>query len=79
MNMPGFTWMYILQAASLSELGRKDEARSVIADLVSQYPDFPANAREAIANYIYESDLVDRMMVSLENAGLFEESILSDP
>jgi TolB-like protein/cytochrome c-type biogenesis protein CcmH/NrfG len=68
-NMPGYFHTHALRAAALGQLGRREEARKAVQDLLALRPDFAAAARQEYAKW-YDSELVEQMIEGLRKAGL---------
>ena len=69
-KLPGLAWDPLIRAAALQRLGRSDEARRVIDELVDRHPDFAASAREYIGRFVFEPELVQEICDALIEAGL---------
>ena len=68
-NMPGYFHEHAALAASLGQLGRHEEARKAIQDLLALRPDFAAAARQEYAKW-YNSEDIERLIDGLRKAGL---------
>jgi TolB-like protein/Tfp pilus assembly protein PilF len=68
-NMPGYFHTHALRAATLGQLGRREEARKAVQDLLALRPDFAAAARQEYAKW-YDSELVEQLIDGLRKAGL---------
>jgi adenylate cyclase len=68
-NMPGYFHVPALQAGALGQLGRREEARKAVQDLLVLRPDFAATARQEYTKW-YDSDNVEHMIEGLRKAGL---------
>ncbi len=68
-NMPGYFHTHALRAAALGQLGRREEARKAVQDLLALRPDFAAAARREYAKW-YDSELIDQLIDGLRKAGL---------
>ncbi len=68
-NMPNYFHFPAMRAAALGQLGRHDEARKALQDLLALRPDFAAAARQEYAKW-YDSALVEHMIDGLRKAGL---------
>ncbi len=58
------------RASCLGHLGRKEEARAEVAELLAIKPDFARRGRTLIGRIIKFPDLLDRIVEGLEKAGL---------
>jgi TolB-like protein len=65
-DMPGLLWDPVERAAALGQLGRIDEGRKAIHELLALYPDFFTNPRRYLNCYIMFDDLVDDVLEGLE-------------
>jgi TolB-like protein len=68
-NMPGYFHTHALRAAALGQLGRREEARKAVQDVLALRPDFAAAARREYAKW-YDSELIDQLIDGLRKAGL---------
>lgn len=68
-NMPNYFHIPALRAASLGELGQREEARKAVQDLLALRPDFAAAARQEYAKW-YDSELIEQLIDGLRKAGL---------
>ncbi len=69
-KMPGLAWDPLIRAAALQRLGRTEEAKQVVTELVEQHPDFAPSAREYISRFVFEKELVTDIHDALAEAGL---------
>ena len=69
MNMPGFYHAHAARAAALGQLGRSEEARKALQDLLTLRPSFAAEARREYSKW-YGSEQVEHMLDGLRKAGL---------
>ena len=67
---PAFFWRFLMQACSLGHLGRIDEARAQVSELLRARPSFPARGRFLIGCFIKPDDLRERVVEGLRKAGL---------
>ena len=67
---PAFFWRFLMQACSLGHLGRIDEARAQVSELLRAKPTFPARGRFLIGCFIKPDDLRERVVEGLRKAGL---------
>jgi len=68
-NMPGYFHVPAIQAAALGQLGRQDEARKALQDLLALRPDFPAVIRQEYAKW-YETEQIEQVVDGLRKAGM---------
>ncbi len=68
-NMPGYFHTHALCAAALGQLGRQDDARKALQDLLALRPDFAATARQEYAKW-YDPELIEQIVDGLRKAGL---------
>ena len=68
-NMPGYYHTHALIAAALGQLGRQEDARKALQDLLALRPDFAATARQEYAKW-YSSELIEQLIDGLRKAGL---------
>ncbi len=59
-----------MKAATLGLLGRIDEGKEAIEDLLKLKPDFTNRGRVLIKHYIKFDDILDRMLEGLSKVGL---------
>ena len=69
-NYPEMFWDPVMRAASLGHMGRQNEAKSAVNQLLELEPDFPAKGRWLISRYVKVDDLVDKIIEGLQKAGL---------
>ena len=69
-DIPGLFWGPMLRAATLGQLERKSDAEKHISDLKILKPDFESKARYLISRFVKEEDLVEKIIVGLQKAGL---------
>jgi predicted RNA polymerase sigma factor len=74
-NMPSYFHTHAMRAAALGQLGRRDEAKKAVQDLLALRPDFAAAARQEYAKW-YDAELIEQLVDGLRKAGL---EILDDP
>jgi tetratricopeptide (TPR) repeat protein len=65
-----FFWRPLMRACCLGHLGRVDEARLEVAELLRRKPDFVSRGRILIERYIKLPELFDRVVDGLAKAGL---------
>ena len=68
-NMPNYYHVPALCAAALGQLGRREEARQAVHDLLALRPDFAVAARREYAKW-YDSGLIEQIIDGLRKAGL---------
>jgi TolB-like protein len=68
-NMPNYYHVPALRAAALGQLGRREEARQAVHDLLALRPDFAVAARREYAKW-YDSELIEQIIDGLRKAGL---------
>lgn len=73
-NMPDLLWDPIERAAALGQLGRLDDGRNAIQELLALYPDFFQDPRRYLNCYIIRDDLVDEVLNGLEKIGYSDSS-----
>lgn len=66
MNMPGLLWDPVERAAALGKLGRYDEGRKAVRELLNLYPAFFDNARRYLEMFIIDDELLDDVIDGLE-------------
>ena len=69
-NYPELFWDPLMRAVSLGQLGRLDEARSAIDELLKLEPDFARQGRRLISCYVKVDDLIHRIIEGLNKVGL---------
>jgi TolB-like protein len=68
-NMPGYFHVPAIQAAAFGQLGRHEEARKALQDLLALRPDFAATARHEYGKW-YDDEHVEQVLDGLRKAGL---------
>jgi tetratricopeptide (TPR) repeat protein len=68
-NMPNYFHTHAMRSAALGQLGRREEARKALQDLLALRPDFAAAARQEYAKW-YDSELIEQLIDGLRKAGL---------
>ncbi|HLW88718.1 MAG TPA: protein kinase [Terriglobales bacterium] len=68
-NMPTYYHTHALRAAALGQLGRREDARKALQDLLALRPDFAASARQEYAKW-YSAELIEQLIDGLRKAGL---------
>jgi len=69
-NMPDLFWLPLIRAAALGRLGRTQEAKMAIAELVRLKPDIVSRCRELIGRLVKIEDLINKLHKGLQEAGL---------
>jgi len=69
-NHPGLFWDPMMRAASLGQMGREQEARTAVDQLLKLEPDFAGQARQLISHYVKVDDLIDKIIEGLQKVGL---------
>jgi adenylate cyclase len=69
-NYPELYWDPIMRAAALGRLGRQNEAKTAVGQLLELEPDFATRGRWLISRYVKVGDLVDTIIEGLRKAGL---------
>ena len=59
-----------MRAAALGQLGRQNEAKTAVGQLLKLEPDFATRGRWLISRYVKVDDLVDTIIEGLRKAGL---------
>ncbi|HMB77771.1 MAG TPA: tetratricopeptide repeat protein [Kiloniellaceae bacterium] len=69
-EMPQFFWVPLLRAATLGQLGRRDEAAAEVQALLALKPDFQQEGRRFMRIWQMPPTLVAQILEGLERAGL---------
>ena len=69
-NFPELYWDPLMRAAALGRLGRQNEAKTAVGQLLELEPDFATRGRWLISRYVKVDDLVDTIIEGLQKAGL---------
>jgi adenylate cyclase len=67
---PTFFVRAMMRASCLGHLGRLEEARMEVGELLAKKPDFPARGRTLIGRLVKFPELLERVVEGLEKAGL---------
>jgi adenylate cyclase len=67
---PVFFWRSLMRACALGHLGRREDARAELDELVARKPDFPSRGRTLIGRFVKLPDLMERVVEGLQKAGL---------
>jgi adenylate cyclase len=70
LRRPALFWYPLAKAAALGHLGRYEEGKQFLENLLKLKPDFPSRGRTLIRHYIKFEDLVERVIDGLRKAGL---------
>jgi hypothetical protein len=66
----GFFWRSLMRACCLGRLGRLEEARSEVAELLRTKPDFARRGRALTGRLLKHPELQERVADGLAKAGL---------
>ena len=66
----GFFWEPLARAATLGQMGRDDEARQSVKELLTLKPDFPERGKILIGHFVKFPDIAEKIFEGLEKAGL---------
>jgi tetratricopeptide (TPR) repeat protein len=66
----GFFWRSLMRSCCLGHLGRLEEARAEVADLLRKKPDFAGRGRTLIGRLIKSPGLLEQIADGLKTAGL---------
>ena len=69
-NYPELFWDPVMRAAALSQLGKRDEAKTAIDQLLELEPDFATRGRWMMSRYVKVEALIDSIIEGLRKAGL---------
>jgi adenylate cyclase len=69
-NFPDLYLDPLMRAVTLRRLGKQDEARTAVGQLLKLVPDFATRGRWLVSRYVKVDDLVDRILADLKKAGL---------
>jgi adenylate cyclase len=67
---PAFFLRALMRASSLGHLGRREEARVEVAELLAKKPEFPRRGRILIGRHVKFPDLLETIVDGLMKAGL---------
>jgi len=73
-NFPGLFLDPILRAAALGQMGKHEEGRAALGELLKLVPDFSSQGRQLICRYVKVDDLADAIMEGLRKAGLSDNA-----
>lgn len=71
MQIPNLYWVPLIQATTLAQLGRREEARIAYADLLKLKPNFPHRARELMRPGVFLDETKDMLLLGFYLAGLY--------
>jgi adenylate cyclase len=71
-NYPDLFWDPLVRAAALGRLGRQNEAKAAVSQLLMLEPDFATRGRLLISRYVKVDDLVDTIIEGVRKAGLVD-------
>jgi adenylate cyclase len=69
-NFPEIYLDPMMRAAALGQLGRQNEAKAAVAQLLKLEPDFATRGRWIINRYVKVDNLIDKVIEGLRKAGL---------
>jgi serine/threonine-protein kinase len=69
-NMPGHSYYHAAIAASAGQLGRKEDARAAVDELLEVVPDFGERARKVYATFNNSEEFIEHMFEGFRKAGL---------
>jgi adenylate cyclase len=69
-NCPELFWDSVMRAAAHAQMGKEDEARSAVGELLDLVPDFSTQGRRLIGRYVKVDGLTDKIIKGLRKAGL---------
>jgi adenylate cyclase len=67
---PVVFWRSVMRASCLGLLGREEEAKAEVAELLTQKPDFPARGRVLLGHYLKFPEVMGPVIDGLARAGL---------
>ncbi|MBW2199193.1 MAG: hypothetical protein JRF58_15485, partial [Deltaproteobacteria bacterium] len=67
---PELFWDPVMRAATLGQLGRQNEAKTAVSQLLKLESDFATRGRRLISRYVKVDALIDRIIEGLRKAGL---------
>ena len=71
-NIPDLAWDSILRATALARIGRPEEAKDVLNEFTTGFPEAAADPAHYLRGYIFLDDLVDEVIDGLRKAGWSE-------
>ncbi|MBC2713854.1 MAG: hypothetical protein HF978_00925 [Desulfobacteraceae bacterium] len=69
-SRPSIFWEPLMKAATLGQLGRFEEGKQAVKNLLNLKPDFQTRGLRLIKHYIKFEDIIERMVNGLNNSGL---------
>jgi adenylate cyclase len=69
-NTPGYYLDPLIRAAVLGQLGRQEEAKQAVAELLALLPDFKSRGRSVLKRMVHLDENVDMLLEGLRKAGL---------
>jgi len=69
-NFPELYLDPMMRAATLGQLGRQNEAKTAVGQLLKLAPDFATHGRTLISRYVKVDALIDKLIEGLRKAGL---------
>jgi adenylate cyclase len=69
-NFPGLYLDPMMRAAALGQLGRQEEAKTAVSQLLKLVPDFATCGQQLISRYVKVDALVGQIIEGLQKAGL---------
>ncbi len=69
-DMPGFFWIHLWQAALHSKLGNGEQAQAALRSLLVLRPDFSSVASDILAIWQLDATFKENLLASLQKAGL---------
>jgi adenylate cyclase len=68
--MPGMQWDPLHRASILGHLGRQAQATRALTELLALDPEFVGHARQFIRGFVFQEELIDKILEGLVKAGL---------
>jgi adenylate cyclase len=69
-RLPSLFWEPLMKAATFGLLGRYEEGKQAVENLLNLKPDFPSRGRILIRHYIKFEEIVERVIGGLRKSGL---------
>ena len=69
-NTPGLFWDPLIRAATLGQLGHKNQATTVLKELLEMRPQFAAHGRDWMRRTVFSDASVEALVEGLHRAGL---------
>ncbi len=70
LRSPGVFWEPLVKASTLGNMGRLEEGKSCVADLLALKPDFPSRGRTLIGRFIKFKNIAEPTVTGLKKCGL---------